>query len=106
MYIKTFLTASLAEWLQVRLGKGSRLRFPGRAKDHWAFFGFFKNLSVVARILEICLALVHRKELARKRHDKNLEQLIKWSNKMGMQRERIKNFPRLMFITHSKPGTH
>ncbi|KAF9822473.1 hypothetical protein SFRURICE_006556 [Spodoptera frugiperda] len=36
------LTASLAEWLQVRpLGKGSRqsrVRFPGRAKCYWAFF--------------------------------------------------------------------
>uniref|UniRef100_A0A2H1WR88 SFRICE_021094 n=1 Tax=Spodoptera frugiperda TaxID=7108 RepID=A0A2H1WR88_SPOFR len=35
-------TASLAEWLQMRLGKGSQIRFPGRAKNYWASFGFSK----------------------------------------------------------------
>ncbi|KAF9797288.1 hypothetical protein SFRURICE_006270 [Spodoptera frugiperda] len=32
--------------------KGSRVRFPGRAKCY--FFGFFENFSVVARSLELC----------------------------------------------------
>ncbi|KAF9823949.1 hypothetical protein SFRURICE_013486 [Spodoptera frugiperda] len=34
--------------------KGSRVRFPVRAKYCWAFFDFSKNFSVVARSLELC----------------------------------------------------
>ncbi|KAF9804361.1 hypothetical protein SFRURICE_011976 [Spodoptera frugiperda] len=47
--------ASLAEWLQVRPGKGSRVRFLGRAKYCWAFFK--KNLSSTARSLNMCPCL-------------------------------------------------
>ncbi|KAF9791352.1 hypothetical protein SFRURICE_020463 [Spodoptera frugiperda] len=36
----SYTSASLAEWLQVAPGRGSRLRFPDRAKYYWAFFGF------------------------------------------------------------------
>ncbi|KAF9795627.1 hypothetical protein SFRURICE_010385 [Spodoptera frugiperda] len=45
----THVTVLLAEYLQERLlGKGPRVRFPGRAKYYWTF------TSVVARSLELC----------------------------------------------------
>ncbi|KAF9806427.1 hypothetical protein SFRURICE_001222 [Spodoptera frugiperda] len=41
--LDNYMTASLAEWLQVRLpGEGYWVRFPDRAKYYRAFFGFTK----------------------------------------------------------------
>ncbi|KAF9805001.1 hypothetical protein SFRURICE_015949 [Spodoptera frugiperda] len=40
---------------RVQSNKGSRVRFPRRAKYCWGFFGYSKYFSVVARSLEMCI---------------------------------------------------